>query len=167
MNPAMFPDQVERQMAHSFIPALIMAGMAVASAVAKKKGQGRTAENQALGDYNRQVWQQQQFDPYAPLRTGARGALWSAQMKTWGFDKLFPTEMLEYVGNPANVPGTAGIIPGGRENIDPSQTGMAQPNYGMGGWDWAAAGLAGAQAYGQAQGFGEGGGGEGFETRQF
>lgn len=162
MNPAMMRDQAERQMAQSFIPALIMAGSTVAGAIAGKGRQDRFAENQEKDFYNRRTWEQQNFDPYAPFRAGAKGAIWAAQMKTWGFDKMFPKEMMDYVSNPANVPGTAGVIPGGREYVQPNQTGMPQPKHGMGAWDFISAGFEGARAFGGALGPGGGGNEEGY-----
>lgn len=137
-----------------FIPALIMAGSAIAGAIAKKKGQGQQEQNQINAVYNRRVWEEQNFDPYGPLRRGARGAVWGAQMKVWGMDKLFPKEMLDHVANPANVPGTKGILPGGKAYSQPSETGMPQPKTGMGFWDYMSAGFQGAGAFGSAMGVG-------------
>lgn len=141
-----------------FIPALIMAGSAIAGQIAKRKGQGQAQMNQYNAEYNKRVWEEKNFDPYGPLRRGAKGALWGAQMKTWGFDKLFPKDMLDFVADPRNVPGTKGMLKGGKAYGQPGDTGMPQPKTGMGFWDYLSTGLGGAQAFGQAMPTGGGGG---------
>jgi len=152
----MLPDVIKRQMAQPFLPALVMAGTAIAGKIASGKRQGQQERNQYGEKYRAKVWEEQNFDPYGPFRRGVRGAVWAAQMKVWGMDKLFPKEMLDYVANPANVPGTKGMLPGGKEYSQPTETGMPNPKTGMGFWDYMSAGFAGAGAAGAAVGTGSG-----------
>lgn len=98
--------------------------------------EGRSIENQqaAMKDrYRYDVLHQMQFKPFAPYATVGKGRLLGAIARAWGMEKHLGSDLLNFMSNPANVPGTQGI--GGAANLQgPEATGIAAPKYKKPGW---------------------------------
>jgi hypothetical protein len=93
--------------------------------------EGRSIENQqaAMKDrYRYGVLDQMQNKPFAPYATLGKGRLLGAIAKAWGLEKQLGSDLLNYISDPMNVPGTQGI--GGAGNLQgPEATGITAPQY--------------------------------------
>jgi hypothetical protein len=137
---------------------LIAAGVGAAvSAFGKYKAGQARAGNDVIDMNNKlkaNLYQQKQFTPFAPFSTLAKGRLFAASARAWGFDKILGNKYLEHISNAGNVPGTSAI--GGGADL---QMPKFEKKKTGGIWDIIAAGGQFASDLGKANMGGGGGGG--------
>lgn len=101
-----------------FIPLIVAGVMAAAKQYSSyKKGQAQ-AKNKATGElskYQYGVLNQMQSRPFSPYATLGKGRLLAGIAKSWGMEDMIGKDLLNFMSDPANVPGTQGV--GGAENL--------------------------------------------------